>query len=297
LFVISRYLTGKYLKQKIMSKVILVTGASAGIGKETARLLAQKGNIVYGAARRIEKMQDLKEAGVKLLAMDVTDEAAMVNGINEILKKEKRIDVLVNNAGYGSYGALEDVPLSEARYQFEVNVFGLARLTQLVLPSMRKQHSGKIINVSSIGGKLGEPHGSWYHATKYAVEGLSDSLRMELKQFGIDVVVIEPGAIITEWGSIAREHLLKTSGNTAYKDLAQKHAALLARADSAGSKPVVVARTIVKAIESRHPKTRYATGGGAKPLLFMAKILPDRAFDKLMLSIYNRLGAGAPAKQ
>lgn len=297
MFVISRYLTGKYLKQKIMSKVILVTGASAGIGKETARLLAQKGNIVYGAARRIEKMQDLKEAGVKLLAMDVTDEAAMVNGINEILKKEKRIDVLVNNAGYGSYGALEDVPLSEARYQFEVNVFGLARLTQLVLPSMRKQHSGKIINVSSIGGKLGEPHGSWYHATKYAVEGLSDSLRMELKQFGIDVVVIEPGAIITEWGSIAREHLLKTSGNTAYKDLAQKHAALLARADSAGSKPVVVARTIVKAIESRHPKTRYATGGGAKPLLFMAKILPDRAFDKLMLSIYNRLGAGAPAKQ
>jgi short-subunit dehydrogenase len=274
-----------------MSKVILVTGASAGIGKETARLLAQKGHIVYGAARRIEKMEDLKEAGVKLLAMDVTDEAAMVKGIDEILQNEKRIDVLVNNAGYGSYGALEDVPLSEARYQFEVNIFGLARLTQLVLPSMRLQRSGKIINVSSIGGKLGEPHGSWYHATKFAVEGLSDSLRMELKQFGIDVVVIEPGAIITEWGSIAREHLLKTSGNTAYKDLAQKHAALLANADSVGSKPVVVAKTIVKAIESHHPKTRYATGGGAKPILFMAKILPDKTFDKLMLSIYARQSA------
>ena len=158
-----------------MNKVALVTGASSGIGKETARLLVQNGYTVYGAARRLEKMADLENEGVKLIAMDVTDEASMVSGVNEILQTENRIDLLVNNAGYGSFGALEDVPLSEAKYQFEVNIFGLARLTQLVLPTMRAQHSGRIINISSIGGSLGEPHGAWYHATKYALEGLSDS--------------------------------------------------------------------------------------------------------------------------
>ena len=268
-----------------MKKVALVTGASSGIGRETAILLAQQGFIVYGAARRLEKMEQLKQKGIKLLAMDVTDEASMAEGVKAILAAESRIDVLVNNAGYGSYGALEDVPLSEARYQFEVNIFGMARLSQLILPHMRAQRSGRIINISSIGGKLGEPHGAWYHATKYAVEGLSDSLRMELKEFGIDVVIIEPGAIVTEWATIAREHMLKTSGNTAYGALTQKHAAMFARADKAGSPPVVVARTIVKAITTQRPKTRYATGGGAKIILFVRKILSDRMFDKLILSM------------
>ena len=272
-----------------MSKVALVTGASAGIGKDTALLFAQNGYTVYAAARRVEKMQDLKQAGVKLLAMDVTVEESMVKGINEILKTEKRIDVLVNNAGYGSYGALEDVPMSEARYQFEVNVFGLARLTQLVLPTMRQQHSGKIINVSSIGGKFGEPHGVWYHATKFAVEGLSDSLRMELKQFGIDVVVIQPGAILTEWGGIARENMLKTSGKGPYSSLVEKHARLLSNADKRGDKPIVIAKAILKAAESAHPKTRYAVGGGARPLLFVRSILSDKMMDKLMLAVYNRV--------
>jgi len=268
-----------------MKKVALVTGASSGIGMETARLLNALGYIVYGAARRTEKMQELKQAGVKLLAMDVTDEAAMVHGVNEILQAEGRIDVLVNNAGYGSYGALEDVPLSEARYQFEVNIFGMARLTQLVLPYMRRQRSGRIINISSIGGKIGEPHGAWYHATKFAVEGLSDSLRMELKEFGIDVVIIEPGAIITEWASIARENMLRVSGNTDYKELTVKHANMFARADKAGSQPIVVARTIVRAITANRPKTRYATGGGAKIILFVRRILSDRMFDRLMLGM------------
>ena len=268
-----------------MKKVALVTGASSGIGKETAKLLIQNGFTVYGAARRVEKMAELKEIGVNILAMDVTDEASMVKGINEILENEKRIDILVNNAGYGSFGALEDVPISEAKYQFEVNIFGMARLTQLVLPVMRQQRSGKIINISSIGGKIGEPHGSWYHATKYAVEGLSDCLRMELKQFGIDVVIIEPGAIMTEWNSIARENLLKVSGNTDYKTLANKHVKMFAYADQRASQPIVVAKTIVKAALSNRRKTRYATGGGAKIILFMRSILSDRLFDKIMLSL------------
>jgi short-subunit dehydrogenase len=268
-----------------MKKVALVTGASSGIGRETARLLAEQGFIVYGAARRTDKMQDLKQAGIKLLAMDITDDAALVSGVNTIIQAEGRIDALVNNAGYGSYGSLEDTPMSEARYQFDVNIFGMARLTQLVLPHMRTQRSGRIINISSIGGKLGEPHGAWYHATKYAVEGLSDSLRMELKEFGIDVVIIEPGAIITEWAGIARDHMLKISGNTAYKDLTLKHAAMFERADKSGSKPVVVAKTIVRAIKASRPKTRYATGGGAKAILFVRRILSDRMFDRLMLRL------------
>ena len=267
-----------------MKKVVLITGASSGIGKETAKLLVNQNYTVYGAARRLDKMLDLKAAGVHLLEMDVTDEQSMLKGVAEIMQREKRIDVLVNNAGYGSYGAIEDVPLSEAKYQFDVNVFGLARLIQLVLPHMREQKSGKIVNISSMGGKFGEPHGAWYHATKYAVEGLSDCLRMELKQFGIDVVIIEPGAIITEWNSISRDNLLKVSGNTAYKNLAQKHFKMMETADKRGSKPILVAKTITKAVLSSSPKTRYATGGGAKLILFLRALLSDKLFDRIMLS-------------
>jgi short-subunit dehydrogenase len=268
-----------------MKKVALVTGSSSGIGMETAKLLIQNGYIVYGAARRTERMAGLKESGVKLLALDLTDETSMTKGISEIIRNDKRIDLLVNNAGYGSYGALEDVPISEAKVQFEVNIFGLARLTQLVLPYMRQQHSGIIINVSSIGGKIGEPHGAWYHATKFALEGLSDSLRMELKEFGIHVVVIQPGAINTEWGGIAADNMLKYSGNTAYATLAHKHARMFESSTKLASEPVVVAKTIVKAAMALNPKTRYATGGGAKSILFARRILSDRLFDRLMLSM------------
>ena len=267
-----------------MKKVVLITGASSGIGLATAKLLLEKGCVVYAAARRVERMAELKTHGAKLLEMDVTDDASMVAGVGKILKDENRIDVLINNAGYGSFGALEDVPISEAKNQFEVNIFGLARLTQLVLPYMRKQHAGKIINVSSMGGKFGEPLGSWYHATKFAVEGLSDSLRMEVKQFGIDVVIIEPGAILTEWGNIASEHLLKVSGNSAYKNLAHRHARMLESAYKNASDPMVIAKEIGKAVESANPKTRYVAGANAKLLLFLKRALSDKMFDKLFLS-------------
>ena len=266
-------------------KVVLITGASSGIGKATALELAQKGYTVYASARRMEKMKDLEPIGIKLLAMDVTKDESMVEGVNTILGNEGRIDGLVNNAGYGSYGALEDVPLSEGKYQFEVNLFGLARLTQLVIPQMRKQKSGHIINVSSIGGKAGEPLGSWYHATKFAVEGLSDSIRMELKQFGIKVVIIEPGAINTEWSGIASEGLINTSGNTAYSQLVKGHQKMWENAFKWGSKPEVIAKTIAKALKSKNPKTRYAAGGGACMFLFLKTILTDKLFDRFMLSM------------
>jgi short-subunit dehydrogenase len=270
--------------KNINESVVLLTGASSGIGKATAKQLLEKGYIVYGTARRVEKMADLKEMGAHILAIDVTDDTSMVEGVNHIDKEHGGVDILINNAGYGSYGAIEDVDMAEARRQFEVNVFGLARLTQLVLPYMRQNKFGKIINITSMGGKIYTPFGGWYHATKFAVEGLSDCLRFETKQFGIDVIIIEPGGIKTEWGDIANDALLKTSGKTAYAELAQKAARLFkSRYDNPKiSDPKVIADTILKAITSKNPKTRYAEGYMAKTYLFFRKILPDKMFDKML---------------
>jgi NAD(P)-dependent dehydrogenase (short-subunit alcohol dehydrogenase family) len=274
------------------NKVALVTGASAGIGEATARAFLAAGYQVFAGARRLDRMAGLAALGATLLKLDLTDDASIVAAVEAIKTGAGRLDVLVNNAGYGSYGALEDVPTDEARRQFEVNVFGLARLCQLVLPTMRAQKSGKIVNVTSIGGKIWEPLGSWYHATKFAVEGLSDCLRVEVARFGVDVIVIEPGAIRTEWAGIAREGLLQMSGGGAYAKLAKRHARMLAIAGTSNfaSPPHVVARTIVRAAGASRPKTRYATGGGARTLLFLRKILPDRLFDRLIWRLTQ--GAG-----
>jgi NAD(P)-dependent dehydrogenase (short-subunit alcohol dehydrogenase family) len=275
-----------------MDKTGFVTGASAGIGEATARALLAAGYRVFAGARRLDRMAGLAAAGATLLKLDLTDDPSIVAAVNTIKNEAGRIDVVVNNAGYGSYGALEDVPLDEGRRQFEVNVFGLARLCQLVLPMMRAQKSGKIVNITSIGGKIWEPLGAWYHATKFAVEGLSDCLRVEAAPFGVDVIVIEPGAIRTEWAGIARDGLLQMSGGSAYAELAKRHARMLATADtsSLASPPEVVARTIVRAVTARRPKTRYATGGGARTILFLRKILPDRMFDRLIWRVTQ--GAG-----
>ena len=263
------------------TKVALVTGASSGIGEATAKQLREAGYTVYAAARRVERMRHLTESGIRPLAMDVTDEETMQAGIDRILAEEGRIDILVNNAGYGSYGALEDVPMEEARRQFEVNVFVAARLTQLVLPHMRQQHSGTIVNITSMGGKIHTPLGAWYHATKFALEALSDCLRMEVKPFGIDVVVIEPGGINTEWGGIAADSLKKVSGGGAYTRQADAMATGLTSEANARrlSPPSVIAEAIGKAVTARRPKTRYAVGFGAKPMIALRRILPDRAFD------------------
>lgn len=267
-----------------IKKVALITGASAGIGKATALKLHENGYIVYGAARRLEKMKDLEEAGVHIISLDVCDDNSMENCIKTILEKENRLDVLINNAGYGSFGAIEDVSIEEARMQFEVNIFGLAKLTQLVLPMMRKNNYGKIVNISSMGGKVYTKFGGWYHATKHALEGFSDCLRLETKEFGIDVIIIEPGGIKTDWGIIAAENLKKTSGNGVYAKAANHSADGMAKMYSSNqlTNARVIANTIYKSITVRRPRTRYLKGYMAKPSIFMRKWFGDRIFDRVI---------------
>ena len=265
------------------TKVALVTGASSGIGADAALRLKAAGYVVYGAARRVERMSALKDAGVHVLSLDVTSEDSIRTALTSIIEESGRIDVLVNNAGYGSYGSIEDVPMDEARAQIEVNVFGLARLTQLVLPYMRAQRSGTVINISSMGGKMVTPLGGWYHASKYAVEALSDALRIETKQFGINVVVVEPGSIRTEWGAIAARTLRETSSKGAYSAMADSVAKTLAASSEPNARmtsaPSVISKNIVKIANARRPRTRYRIGFGSAPTLFLRWLLPDRAFD------------------
>ncbi len=272
---------------KLKGKTALVTGASSGIGKETVKNLLEEGATVYAAARRVEKMADLRASGARVIQLDVTDEASLVSAVNHIAKESGSVDILVNNAGYGSYGAVEDVPLEEARRQFEVNIFGLARLTQLALPGMRKNGYGKIVNISSIGGKIYTPLGAWYHATKHALEGFSDALRFETAPFGIDVVVVEPGGIATEWGQIAVDNLRKSSAHGAYAGLAKQTADRTEKMYSSAtlSHPSIIAKVIRKAVTVRRPKTRYAAGSMAGFALFMRRWLSDRMFDRMIRSM------------
>lgn len=265
-------------------KVALVTGASSGIGYDATLELYKSGFTVYGAARRIEKMGGLTKKGIRVIALDVTDEASMAACIDTIISNEGRLDVLVNNAGYGSYGTIEDVPMEEARRQIEVNVFGLARMTQLALPHMRKNGFGRIINVSSMGGKVYSQYGGWYHATKHAVEALSDCLRLETKEFGIDVVVVEPGGIKTDWGIIAADNLERTAEGSAYEKGIKESADRMRKRYSGNSLSdvSVISKTIVKGATARKPKTRYLMGIGAKPAVFLKKILTDRMFDHIV---------------
>ena len=266
------------------NKVILLTGASSGIGYDTAVALAQQGHKVYAAARRVERMEPLRQYGIVPLKMDVTDEASMKEGVKTLLDAEGRIDVLINNAGYGYFGAVENVPMNDARNQLEVNVFGLARLCQLVLPTMRAQHSGRIINTASVAGKAVFYYGGWYHVSKYAVESLSDAMRMELKPFGIDVVIIEPGAIKTNWGIIAADHLIESSKGTAYEQTGTMMANNLRNMylSNTISDPAVVRKAIVRAVNARRPCTRYRIGRMANAIVFFHWLLPTRWWDAFL---------------
>lgn len=257
------------------------------MGKETALQLIKEGHTVYGAARRIAQMDDLVKAGGHALKMDVTDEAQLIAGVNQILNEQGRIDVLINNAGYGIYGAVEDTTMEDVKKQFDVNFFGVVKLTQLVLPHMREQGSGKIINISSMGGKIYTPLGAFYHATKHALEGWSDCLRLELKDKGIDVVIIEPGIIATEFGDVISQPLLDRSGNGPYSELAKTMAKATKETSSkpnAASPPTVISNLISKAVSANRPKTRYAAGKFAKPMIWIRKYLGDRIFDRVVMS-------------
>ena len=262
-------------------QVVLVTGASSGIGRETAILLAKTGHVVYGAARRLEKLQELSKYGVIPLVVDVTKEYSCQNALQQILNQQGTLDILINNAGYGSYGAVEDVPLTEAQRQLDVNVFGAIRLTQMVLPLFRRQHRGRVIMISSIAGRLTGPFGGWYHASKYALEALSDALRMETAGQGIWVSIVEPGLVRTPWGHIAADHLAASARRGPYARLAEQAARGIHRLYDKKwlTSPAEVARTIFLAVNAAQPQARYLCGKDAYLLLALHTLLPTGLYD------------------
>ncbi|HQU69338.1 MAG TPA: oxidoreductase [Albidovulum sp.] len=264
----------------------LVTGASSGMGKSIAERLIADGYLVYAAARNTDRMADLARLGAVPLRMDISKEADIVAAVAAITERSGGVDVLVNNAGYGLYGPVEEIGLDEARYQFEVNLFGAARLTQLLLPAMRAKGKGTIVNITSMGGKIYTVLGAWYHATKHALEGWSDSLRLELEPFGIRVVVVEPGLIETGFGAAASQGILERSGSGAYAGVSKSVAASMERSygHGRGTDPKVIADVVGEAVRSRRPGTRYAAGKYAKMMIWVRKWLGDRAFDRLIKS-------------
>jgi NADP-dependent 3-hydroxy acid dehydrogenase YdfG len=268
-----------------VSKAVLITGCSTGIGRATAERLARAGMTVYASARRPESIEDLKERGCKTLALDVTDEQSMRAAVEQVEQAEGAVGALVNNAGYSQSGAIESVRLDDVRRQFETNVFGLLRMCQLVLPGMRRQHYGRIVNISSMGGKLVFPGGGAYHATKFAVEAISDAMRFEVRGFGVHVVVIEPGLIKTEFGTAASRSIdTGTDRDGPYADFNEAVSKTTADAYEGNmarlaAGPDAVAAAIDKAITSRRPRPRYRVAASARLMLGLRTLLPDRAWD------------------
>ena len=276
-----------------MSRAVLITGCSSGIGWATAEHLATAGWKVYATARRTEDIDSLQERGCKLLPLDVADEGSMREAVTQVERAEGAVGVLINNAGYAQYGAIEEVSLDRVRKQFETNVFGLVRMCQLVLPGMRRQNFGKIVNLSSMGGKLTFPGGGFYHGTKHALEAISDALRFEVGGFGVDVVVIEPGLIRTGFSEVAVGSIEKhTLGDGPYANFN----AAVARATRngyekgllamLGGSPETVAHVIERAISSSRPRSRYKVTPSAQLLMWTRSLLPDRAWDTLLRTQY-----------
>lgn len=268
------------------SKAVLITGCSSGIGHATAELMAREGWTVYATARKPETLSDLERAGCRTLALDVTDEASMAAAVETVETAEGAVGVLINNAGYSQSGAVESVPMEQVRRQFETNVFGLIRLCQLVLPGMRGQHWGRIVNLSSMGGRLTFPGGGMYHATKYAVEAISDALRFEVRGFGVEVIIIEPGLIVTNFGETASA---SASGQTdgpyaTFNEAVARATDEVYRGPLArfGGGPEVVAKTIAGALKADRPKTRYPVTASARVMMGQRRLMPDRVWDLLM---------------
>ena len=276
---------------------MLITGCSSGIGHATAELLARSGWTVYATARNPDKLDDLREAGCQTLALDVEDEDSMKAAVSQVEHAEGAVGVLINNAGYSQSGAVESVGIDRVRKQFETNVFGLVRLTQLALPGMRRQGFGRVVNLSSMGGKLVFPGGGYYHATKYALEAISDALRFEVKGFGVDVILIEPGLIVTNFGSTAAESTEEdTTPDGAYGKFNQAVAkatqnAYEGPAAKLGGPPEAVAKVILKALEAKRPRARYTVTPSAKIMMTQRRLLPDAAWDRAMRVQFPQPGA------
>ena len=275
------------------SKAVLITGCSSGIGRATALRLVHSGWRVYATARRPEAIAELRDAGCRTLALDVTSEPSMRAAVEELERAEGAVGVLINNAGYSQSGAIETVPIDAARRQFETNVFGLVRLTQLVLPKMRAQRWGKIVNVGSMGGRVTFPGGGYYHATKHALEAISDALRFELRGFGIDVILLEPGLITTDFGEVAAASMSENSSNATPDGddpYAQFNATVGAVTKGAydgpmrrlGAGPERVAKAIEKALTRRRPPARITITPSAKLTIGTRRVLSDRAWDAAM---------------
>jgi NAD(P)-dependent dehydrogenase (short-subunit alcohol dehydrogenase family) len=272
------------------SRPVLITGCSTGIGRATAERLADDGWNVHATARRPGSIEDLASRGCTTHAVDVTDESSMESAVTEV-EKDGPIGALINNAGYSQSGALETIPMDSVRRQFETNVFGLLRMCQLVLPSMRSAGSGRIVNLSSMGGKLTFPGGGVYHATKHAVEALSDAMRFEVKEFGVEVVIIEPGLIITEFGETAAGSLAEIEEHGPYSKFNSDVARVTANAYTGpmarfGAGPEAVAAKISKALTAGRPRTRYTVTASAKAMLGMRRLSTDRMWDRFVRSQY-----------
>ena len=266
-------------------KVILITGTAHGIGKSTAQYLIDKGHIVYGGDILIEENLYLNDIGGVALEMDVTKQDHVDNAINKIIAEQGRIDVLVNNAGIAVGSAIEDVSMEDALYQFEVNLFGIGRTVKAALPHMREQGSGTIINISSVLGKVYNPLYGWYVSSKHALEGWADVLRLEVQQFGVDVVIVEPGMIKTNIGNYSARYFEKYSKNSVYENFYGSPDDKGDNSFNDYSDPIVIAKVIDKAINAKNPKTRYSAGAYSWILLTMRSILPDKWFDKLIVKV------------
>jgi NADP-dependent 3-hydroxy acid dehydrogenase YdfG len=269
---------------------VLITGCSSGIGYATAERLLDDGHTVYATARRPDSIAALAAKGATTLALDVTDEASMSAAVAQVTDAEGAVGVLINNAGYSQSGAVESVPVDDVRRQFETNVFGLIRMCQLVLPGMRERGAGAIVNIGSMGGRLTFPGGGIYHATKYAVEAISDALRFEVRGFGVDVVLIEPGLIVTNFGEVAAGSVDSAAeGDGPYADFNRHVATTTAEVYKGpmaklGGPPEAVAATIAKALKARRPKPRYAVTPSAHLLIWQRRFTPDRVWDLMMRS-------------
>lgn len=270
------------------SKAVLITGCSSGIGAATAARLAADGWTVYATARRPETLEELAQAGCRTLALDVNDEASMTAAVDTVITAEGAVGVLINNAGYSQSGAVESIAVDDVRRQFETNVFGLLRMCQLVMPGMRDQRWGKIVNIGSMGGRLAFPGGGIYHATKYALEGISDSMRFEVRGFGVDVILIEPGLIVTNFGEVASGSISGAGADAGpYADFNRKVAEITDGAYKGpmaklGGGPETVADTIAKALAAKRPKARYAVTPSAHLMIGQRRITPDRVWDLMM---------------